>query len=716
MVAPAIIILKAKDHISKFLFEGLNIMKPNGYVSISPILFFILWESGAVHSALGLITPLYIVNAVSALCLSTFAMLTDMEKSFKIFFALLLFFLPIFILTVTPYLFIILVFAYLLSRNTVILKGTIILLPLTLTESLGLTLPLWFIVSITFLLFIFRPGLKNALRPKTKLLTYYILTSVLLIFLLISFSPNDPFASLKNNTVAYDGYHSEVKGLYFKNDTTVYPTLRYLESIGYTSSIINEPISADTLRGTSVFIIDTPSKNFSSTEIEQLVNFVEEGGGLFILGDHTNVVNCYITLNPLLNRFSIRLNFDYSMLQEPHFSSLAAIDSFEETGGGTLSIGAWDGMIFYTLKYTSWADQGNWGASDNAFIGNLKPEENEEYGVLPICATVNHGFGRVVVISNSDSIQSPLLPYNHKFLAKVIDYLNHENSLIRASYFRIFLLAFILFCIIKLRSSFIIIFLISLLFTLLVLQIYAIIPVKSLPEVNSIALDVGHANVERYAPPDLYRNMFFVIFAQHYDLNPVLVENVPRNLEIYKAYVTMGPTMPFSAEEIDRIKVYVENGGALIIFDGYHAETPTRTSNDAGNSLLKTFGMSFSGQLLGETSYGGSTTWNYQMASQTEATIEAEPMTSELMGNVNGSITMYSATEVQGGTSIATYKDQPVIALKSIDRGYVLVIGDHTVLKNIAEYQPVFRFVDLNLTQFIGNIFTFLGGKEQFGV
>jgi len=694
-------------------------MKPKWYISALPLFFFILWESGAIHSGLGLITPLYVVKIVSALCLSSFALTTDMSKFFKTFLAILLFFLPFFTLSTTPNLFLILTLTYIISKSTAIFKATMTLSPLAITETLGLALPMWLTILTTFLLIIFGSKIKSAPKINKKPFPFYALyalTSTFLIFLLVSFSSFDPFASPKNNIVAYDGYHSSLKSIYFKNETTIHSTLRYLNSIGYTSLIVNEAISTNTLKGISVFIIDTPNKNFSSTEIGHLMKFVEEGGGLFILGDHTNVLNCYMTLNPLLNRFGTKLNFDYSMLWEPHFSSLAGLNSFEGTAGGTLSLRTWEGIIFYSLKYTTWADLGDWNASDQAYIGNLAPEENEEYGVLPICAAINYGNGRVVVISNSDSMNGLFIPYNHKFLAKTIDYLNYKNSFIRTSYFRTFLFLFILLGIIKLRLSFITIFLISLSITLLILQIHAVLPIRSLPTENLIALDVGHGNVEGYGPPHLYKNIFFVVFAQHYGFNPVLVENIPENLEIYKAYVTMGPTLPFSAEEAQKIKEFVENGGVLIVFDGYHADTPTKTSNDAGNSLLKTFNMSLSGQLLGETSYSGNTTWNYETAYRIETRVEAKPASSELMNDVNGSITMYSATQVQGGTPIAAYKDKPVISIKNIEKGYVLVIGDHTIFRNIAEYEPAFRYIDLNLKQFIENIFTLLGGKEQFGV
>ena len=70
-----------------------------------------------------------------------------------------------------------------------------------------------------------------------------------------------------------------------------------------------------------------------------------------------------------------------------------------------------------------------------------------------------------------------------------------------------------------------------------------------MPRENRLALDISHGNIEGYAPPHLYKSIFFVIFAQHYGFNPVLARSVPEDIENYKAYVTMGPTTPFSENE-----------------------------------------------------------------------------------------------------------------------------------------------------------------------
>ena len=136
----------------------------------------------------------------------------------------------------------------------------------------------------------------------------------------------------------------------------------------------------------------------------------------------------------------------------------------------------------------------------------------------------------------------------------------------------------------------------------------------------------------------------------------------------------------------------------------------------ASNTLLETFNISLCSELLGETSYFGNTTWNYELAYRTEARIRANPLDSELMHNVNGDITMYAAVEIQGGTPISTYNDKPVIVVKNFGRGYVLVIAEHTIFRNFVEYEPVFHYPDPNLKKFIENILISLGGKEQIGV
>lgn len=684
------------------------------YLPYIPLLFFIAWELGSIHSIFKLMTPMYVVSLVSGLSLLIFFSWKRFEKARPL--SIIMFFIPFLLTNPTPYIFLMLAVIYYFYRNEYLLKTAFILLPIALVDGLGLALNLWITLLITFVFFVVAAiydlgaASKEQVKPITKAALY-----ASMILLLISFSPIDPLGQIKTGKIAYDGYHHKIDSAFFENDSITHSTLRYLNTVGYETTILNTTISPESLNGISILILETPEEKYSPQEIKYITDFVRNGGGLFVLGDHTNIMDCYTDLNPILENFGLHLNFDYSMLWEPHFASLAGFDSTEETAGATLRVNRSDGLIFYSLKYTTWADLGDWTAASHAYLGDVAPQNNEDYGVLPICAAVNYGKGRVLAIANSDSMSGPNLLYNYGFVTKVMSYLNHENSVLRNIWLIVPLAILAALGIFRARRYTIIPLIVSVSLILLLVQVQATIPVAWEPT-NMIALDVGHANIEGYGDPHQYKNVFVDIFAQHYGFNPVLVNDVPQDLSKYKAYITMGPTYPFSAEEQTNLLNYVENGGTLIVFDGYHFDISANQSSHPVNTLLKDFGMSLNETLLGDMSYFNYTTWGYHLPYMKETRIAARPLKNPLMNNVNGNITMYSAVEVMGGTPIALYNNTPVMAARKIGKGEIVVVGDHTIFRNFVEYEPVFSYPDPNLKKFTENLLTSIGGREENGL
>jgi hypothetical protein len=400
------------------------------------------------------------------------------------------------------------------------------------------------------------------------------------------------------------------------------------------------------------------------------------------------------------------------MLWEPHFPSLAGIDSAEETAGATLSINSSDALIFYSLKYTTWADQGNWSSS--SFMGDVLPEKGESFGELPICAAASYGRGRAVAIANSDCLSGPNLLYNYRFIERVLGYLNYENSFLRNSWFRALLLLVVFYGIFRMRLGALEPWAYSLCLVFIIVLAQSAMPTGSHPP-EMMALDLGHANVEGYGQPHQYRNVFFAIFAQHYGFNPALVAGIPSNLEEYKAYVTMGPTRPFTPQEIEALSSYVQKGGTLLIFDGYHPETPEDPSVAASNSLLESFGLRLGGSLLGEMTYFNKTAWGFPLAYMMNPVFQASPADHPLM-NGTGSITMYSAVEVQGGVPLAYYGETAVMAIKDVGLGRVIVVGDHTIYRNFVSYEPAFSYPEPGLKRFTENLLQSMGGRARDGL
>lgn len=68
-----------------------------------------------------------------------------------------------------------------------------------------------------------------------------------------------------------------------------------------------EPFSDELLDGVSVLVIKTPTEPFHDAERAALLRFVERGGGLLLIGDHTNVFGS----SEILNRIAARLGFAF---------------------------------------------------------------------------------------------------------------------------------------------------------------------------------------------------------------------------------------------------------------------------------------------------------------------------------------------------------------------------------------------------------------------
>jgi hypothetical protein len=264
-----------------------------------PLLFFILWESGYLHFQFHLITPLYLANLISGLSLLLYFSHGRFQRGRAL--GVVLFFVPFLARDPVPYIFLVLAATAIFFRNEQLLKTIFILSPLAMQEGLGLGFDLrWTLLfTLLFALVASRHRLLSSWEREEK--TAKLLIFISFLILLTSLSPWDPMAREKNGWIAYDGYHHRLDSPFFENDTLTNSVLRYLQSTGYEARILDEPLTPQTLKGYSILILETPEMNLSSPEKSAVLEFVRDGGGLFVLGDHTNLQDCY------LNQSSIQL-------------------------------------------------------------------------------------------------------------------------------------------------------------------------------------------------------------------------------------------------------------------------------------------------------------------------------------------------------------------------------------------------------------------------
>lgn len=96
------------------------------------------------------------------------------------------------------------------------------------------------------------------------------------------------------------------------NERTTYNYYCFSEFLKhyYDVKVNFDSLTPEVLNSTDVLILKIPTQPYLPEEIEAIVEFVRRGGGVWVIGDHTNVFGSSSYFNPLLEKFHCHLNFD----------------------------------------------------------------------------------------------------------------------------------------------------------------------------------------------------------------------------------------------------------------------------------------------------------------------------------------------------------------------------------------------------------------------
>ena len=170
-----------------------------------------------------------------------------------------------------------------------------------------------------------------------------------------------------------------------------------------------EPRTPALLANYDVLIIKTPTAPFAPEEIEAIEAWVRAGGGLFLIGDHTNVFGTSSYLNPLARRFGLRFRYDSTydlptlrvtlfersrLLAHP---AVVEMPPFLFATSCTLEapLLADNVMIGYGLRALP-VDY-----SQRVFFPDKQKINDYPFGLFLQSAAVSHGRGRVVAFTDS---------------------------------------------------------------------------------------------------------------------------------------------------------------------------------------------------------------------------------------------------------------------------------------------------------------------------
>ncbi len=198
------------------------------------------------------------------------------------------------------------------------------------------------------------------------------------------------------------------------------------------------PLSADALDDADVLVIKTPTVAFTTEEIDRIDRFVRAGGGLFLIGDHTNLLGMSDHLNRLGERFGITFNLDATnRASDGGFHTYRAHPLFPHPI--TQGLPRIEFMTSCTLTASMAAEAvmpaGNTFSdaldySSPSFFGDARPSPDDSFGPHHVCVAAKAGRGRVVAFADSTILSNfgVFYPGRAEFVLRVMQYLNRRNE------------------------------------------------------------------------------------------------------------------------------------------------------------------------------------------------------------------------------------------------------------------------------------------------
>ena len=380
---------------------------------------------------------------------------------------------------------------------------------------------------------------------------------------------------------------------------------------------MTEPLTPELLENYDILVIYTPTTRFTESEIEAVIDFVREGGGILVLGDHTNLLGSTAYLNRLIQKFGIQFNYDgTNALSTGYFSAYKPsaffphpiaqkISNFDFLSSCTLNapILAEEVIIGYDL----YSDPMDYSQPPN-FFGKNFPTTNNDWGIFLQAASLKFGKGRVVAIGDGTPWSNfALFQGGHsELMMGAISFLNRRNHY---GYFpnHLFLgLALVSLSIgtgflLKLRKKRILVplILVVILFSGLAAGwIFRQINKRNytIPEPHTqytqICFLKSHSNFKlppglghSLHPPDVCFDVFYE-WTQRVDYVPSLASSIDDAIKHGDAIVIINPGKSFSQKEQRKIVKYVNEGGRLLILD------TILNRNSTANQLLTNFELS----------------------------------------------------------------------------------------------------------------------------
>jgi uncharacterized protein DUF4350 len=496
----------------------------------------------------------------------------------------------------------------------------------------------------------------------------------------------EPVGKPKGGRVVFVERHSEWEPTDRAYDTESFghdPSYSYTAIYNYCQQYFDvsrltedEPIDAARLGDCDVLVIKTPTQPYSPEELRAVHRFVARGGGLLLVGEHTDFMRMGTCLNQIASPFGFKFRPDNLFAVDEPYIQHVAPRRFPHPSVRNVPFIRYAGSCSIDPGW-SWGraavwNTGLWGLSADYNMDNFFPEAyyrpEMRYGAFIQLWETRHGKGRILAFTDSTIFSnfSTFEPGKAEFMLDMLSWLNCRSALDSAGV-RI-LVRLCGWCV-------------AAALVWLVLARFprfggAWIVVASAGLLGYLGATTGIATWQRGGLPDCQRPLVRVVVdrgTSHVPLSEGGYTDEPEGYGLLEQWIprlghytvradgpeafsgdvllVVSPTVSVSEEYRRRLVEWVSEGGKLVVID-----SPDRFGTTA-NSLLWPFGIAL----------------YYATASQGELRLED----SDWPG-----ISVATACQIEGGDPFMWVGETPVAARARYGEGTVTAIGFGALMNN----------------------------------
>lgn len=429
-----------------------------------------------------------------------------------------------------------------------------------------------------------------------------------------------PSGSEKGGRVLFEEYYSDwskstrpIDEEWFNPKSTYnYYTFRTFLNHFFTVRVNEGPLENVDLSKYDVIILKIPTRPYSPEVISKLVTYVKEGGGIWVIGDHTNVFGSTTFLNPLLKSFGTQLRYD-AVYHNVHLG-FNRINSREPVKHPIMqnvpaflfatpcSIQADNPLMQIVIPgLTTRTYRINY--ANKNFFPDKEQDLDINFGSNVILTAGDFGKGRVAVFSDSTAFSNFYfyLPGKTELALAVVSWLNHRPApiifktiiglllIFSISVFAYYYLridrrsgSLFWFSVLTMSIAIIMIFVINPLNRLsykVPLEKHPFITGGFLDKFTSIYLPFEEF---KYNSPDDYNT--FYTWGQREGIRNRYFFDLDQAIKDSKALFMILPKNKFTSLELDKLDLYLRDGGKIFLLDSGGIDS-------SSNNILERYGL-----------------------------------------------------------------------------------------------------------------------------